>query len=355
MLRNHAQGGWPHGEMRCWPDLSRRTTRRSRSSGRTRVHRVAGLPGEAGAGRADAGAGAAAGAGGDRAAGGAAGAGASAGAERAAGVQRPGAGGRRRRWSRHGAPLGLVPRGVRGGPAGRRARGGGVALPAGAGGAARRTCRRWVRRSGSWPRRCGRRRRCCRGWTWPGRGRSREAALEAYRARAERGREVLAPGYPPRAVRVLELAQRVRAAGASRGRRTRRARRGGERLGDRGAGGGAAAGGADGTAGAGRGVQRVRGGAGAARGAGPGGALPGPGARAVDGAAALASVTAGVVRPVERPGTGYRRCHVNERWRACAESAAWRDALPERRVRTVSRAVPWPSGVPSRRDGVTGA
>lgn len=37
------------------------------------------------------------------------------------------------------------------------------------------------------------------------------AALDAYRARAERGREVLAPGYPPRAVRVLELAQRVAA------------------------------------------------------------------------------------------------------------------------------------------------
>jgi hypothetical protein len=36
-----------------------------------------------------------------------------------------------------------------------------------------------------------------------------QAALEAYRARAERGREVLAPGYPPRAIRVLELAQRV--------------------------------------------------------------------------------------------------------------------------------------------------
>ncbi|WP_406446556.1 hypothetical protein OHB14_46630 [Streptomyces sp. NBC_01613] len=36
-----------------------------------------------------------------------------------------------------------------------------------------------------------------------------EAAIEAYRARAERGREVLAPGYPPRAVRVLELAQRI--------------------------------------------------------------------------------------------------------------------------------------------------
>ncbi|MEV2217258.1 hypothetical protein AB0H86_38540 [Streptomyces sp. NPDC050997] len=53
-----------------------------------------------------------------------------------------------------------------------------------------------------------------------------EAAVEAYRARVEgaarsaslrgggratggRGREVLAPGYPPRAVRVLELAQRV--------------------------------------------------------------------------------------------------------------------------------------------------
>ncbi|WP_078941321.1 hypothetical protein [Streptomyces cellulosae] len=53
-----------------------------------------------------------------------------------------------------------------------------------------------------------------------------EAAVEAYRARVDgparsassrgggrvtggRGREVLAPGYPPRAVRVLELAQRV--------------------------------------------------------------------------------------------------------------------------------------------------
>ncbi|CAM5686538.1 putative protein OS=Streptomyces griseomycini OX=66895 GN=FHS37_000008 PE=4 SV=1 [Streptomyces griseomycini] len=34
-------------------------------------------------------------------------------------------------------------------------------------------------------------------------------AIDAYRARAEHGREVLAPGYPPRAVRVLELAQRV--------------------------------------------------------------------------------------------------------------------------------------------------
>ncbi len=36
-----------------------------------------------------------------------------------------------------------------------------------------------------------------------------EAAIDAYRARAERGREILAPGYPPRAVRVLELARRV--------------------------------------------------------------------------------------------------------------------------------------------------
>ncbi|WP_330456986.1 hypothetical protein OIB37_08890 [Streptomyces sp. NBC_00820] len=36
-----------------------------------------------------------------------------------------------------------------------------------------------------------------------------EAAIEAYRARAEHGREVLAPGYPQRAVRVLELARRV--------------------------------------------------------------------------------------------------------------------------------------------------
>ncbi|MFI5980890.1 hypothetical protein ACIBEA_08470 [Streptomyces sp. NPDC051555] len=36
-----------------------------------------------------------------------------------------------------------------------------------------------------------------------------EAAMSAYRARAEAGREVLAPGYPPRAVRVLSLAQRI--------------------------------------------------------------------------------------------------------------------------------------------------
>ncbi|MBO8188403.1 hypothetical protein [Streptomyces spirodelae] len=38
-----------------------------------------------------------------------------------------------------------------------------------------------------------------------------DAALEAYRARMEAGRQLLAPGYPPRAVRVLELAQRVTA------------------------------------------------------------------------------------------------------------------------------------------------
>ncbi|MFI0740408.1 hypothetical protein ACH4PU_20310 [Streptomyces sp. NPDC021100] len=37
------------------------------------------------------------------------------------------------------------------------------------------------------------------------------AALEAYRARAERDRAILAPGYPQRAARVLELAQRVAA------------------------------------------------------------------------------------------------------------------------------------------------
>lgn len=36
-----------------------------------------------------------------------------------------------------------------------------------------------------------------------------EAAIDAYRARAERQGELLAPGYPPRAVRVLELARRV--------------------------------------------------------------------------------------------------------------------------------------------------
>lgn len=44
-----------------------------------------------------------------------------------------------------------------------------------------------------------------------GSGPAAQAALDAYRARAERGREVLAPGYPLRAVRVLELAQRVAA------------------------------------------------------------------------------------------------------------------------------------------------
>jgi hypothetical protein len=38
-----------------------------------------------------------------------------------------------------------------------------------------------------------------------------DAALEAYRARTEAGRELLAPCYPQRAVRVLELAQRVAA------------------------------------------------------------------------------------------------------------------------------------------------
>ncbi|MEU7055424.1 hypothetical protein [Streptomyces sp. NPDC046197] len=36
-----------------------------------------------------------------------------------------------------------------------------------------------------------------------------DAAIDAYRARADRGREVLAPGYPSRAVRVLEMARRV--------------------------------------------------------------------------------------------------------------------------------------------------
>ncbi|MFF5017858.1 hypothetical protein [Streptomyces sp. NPDC001165] len=42
-----------------------------------------------------------------------------------------------------------------------------------------------------------------------GSGPAAEAAIDAYRSRAARGREVLAPGYPPRAVRVLELARRV--------------------------------------------------------------------------------------------------------------------------------------------------
>ncbi len=40
-------------------------------------------------------------------------------------------------------------------------------------------------------------------------GPAAQAAIDAYRARAERSGETLAPGYPPRAVRVLELARRV--------------------------------------------------------------------------------------------------------------------------------------------------
>ncbi|MDJ0344878.1 hypothetical protein QMK19_20205 [Streptomyces sp. H10-C2] len=44
-----------------------------------------------------------------------------------------------------------------------------------------------------------------------GTGPAAQAALDAYRARAERGHDVLAPGYPPRAVRVLVMAQRVSA------------------------------------------------------------------------------------------------------------------------------------------------
>ncbi|MEV6109404.1 hypothetical protein AB0M28_32560 [Streptomyces sp. NPDC051940] len=42
-----------------------------------------------------------------------------------------------------------------------------------------------------------------------GAGPAARAALAAYQARAEAGRGALAPGYPPRATRVLELAQRV--------------------------------------------------------------------------------------------------------------------------------------------------
>ncbi|WP_432158998.1 MULTISPECIES: hypothetical protein [unclassified Streptomyces] len=42
-----------------------------------------------------------------------------------------------------------------------------------------------------------------------GSGPAAAAAIDAYRARTEGGAEVLAPGYPPRAVRVLELARRV--------------------------------------------------------------------------------------------------------------------------------------------------
>jgi hypothetical protein len=44
-----------------------------------------------------------------------------------------------------------------------------------------------------------------------GSGPTAQAALDAYRARSERAHEVLAPGYPPRAARVLALAQRVAA------------------------------------------------------------------------------------------------------------------------------------------------
>lgn len=44
-----------------------------------------------------------------------------------------------------------------------------------------------------------------------GSGAATRGALEAYQARAEADHHLLAPGYPPRAVRVLSLAQRVAA------------------------------------------------------------------------------------------------------------------------------------------------
>ena len=259
-FRNHAQDGWPHGETPFWPDLCRRTTRRSPIVGRGRGAPGRGAAGRDGAGRAHARARAAAGAGGDRAAGRAAGAGASAGAQRAAGVQRAGAGRGGGGGRVRGGRAGWCRRCARPGPAGdlhvevvwhclpvREAPPADVPSL----GEAERELAEALRDATEVLSRL----------DVAGSGPVAEAAVDAYRARAERGREVLAPGYPPRAVRVLELAQRVGLL-ISRGVRER-ARRGGERVGDGGAGGGAAAGGAGGPAGAGGGVQRVRGGAGA--------------------------------------------------------------------------------------------
>ncbi len=97
-----------------------------------------------------------------------------------------------------------------------------------------------------------------------------DAALEAYRARMEAGRQLLAPGLS--AARRAGAGTRAAGRGAGlhrpRGRRGRRAgaRRRGERRGDGVPGRGAAPGGAHGPPCAGGGLQRLRGGAGAAPG-----------------------------------------------------------------------------------------
>ncbi len=140
-------------------------------------------------------------------------------------------------------------------------------------------------------------------------GPAADAAREAYRARAEVGREVLAPGYPPRAVRVLELAQRI-------GREARQGRAVREPRPETGTGG---------AAGSGRRLQRVRRGAGTGPGVlTPTGDSPGP--------------TDGVRRSGPKPGRPARaeRCENRVRKRARvarrAQVAAY-DAYVEERER----------------------
>ena len=259
-FRNHAQDGWPHGEMPCWPDLSRRTTRRSPIVGEDAVHRVEGLPGETGP----------------------VGLTLALGRLRALGVT-----GLRVALPAPGHPLGLS------GPPEFNARAldaeeAVVATGARAAGWCRRCTRpgpramctsRW---SGTACRYGRRRRPTCR--------RSGEAERELAEALRD-ATEVLSrldvagvgagggggAGRVPGAggagaggagAGVSAAGGTGAGAGAAGGAAglggvRERARRGGERVGDGGAGGGAAAGGADGAAGAGGGVQRVCGGAGA--------------------------------------------------------------------------------------------
>ena len=196
--RNHAQDGWPHGEMPFWPDLSRRTTPRSPSSARTRCTGSRGCPGEA----------------------------APVGLTLALGRLRAlGATGLRVALPVPGHPLGLSgppefnaraleaeeavvatgagaragARGVRGRARGRCACGGGVALPAGAGGAARRCALAGRGRAGAGGGAAGRDRGAVaagrgrlgaggarRRWTRTGRGRS--GAGRCWRPGIRRGR-----------------------------------------------------------------------------------------------------------------------------------------------------------------------
>ena len=227
---NHVQGGWPPGETHCWPDSSRPTTRRCGSSATTRCTGWWGCRARR----------------------------APVGLTLALGRLRAlGAVGLRVALPVPGHPLGLsgppefnaraleaeeavrrarAPRWgwcrrcTRPGPAGDVHVGGGLALPAGAGGAARRRALAGRGGAGAGGGDAGGDRgadAAGRGGLGAGGGGGAGGVPGADGGGAAR---LLAPGYPPRAVRVLELAQRVgRWWIAYGGRDDGRARRGGER------------------------------------------------------------------------------------------------------------------------------